>query len=956
MKKRTKIISLISLILFVFSFSFRFVKEKVIETEIQQNSLALFEKNTAKSIKQLAVFIKFSDSDANVVHHLDDKESVSNAYSFFNSSQPILMDTVKGKIEVPSFKTYYERESYGNLSITTEIFPKINNEVVSYMDSHPIGYYLKYSENNPIGYKNKTQSLQRETELVNQAILAISKMVQQSGITQQELDVDQDGIVDAITFIIEGQKNLPSSIAFNDLLWSHKLDNTDIRHTILDKKVSSYTLLYAEDYTEAAGLFSMNRGTYGTIIHEFGHMLGFKDLYRYGKTDAKPVGFYDIMGDTIGSNPQSFLTYFTSEYHGNMNWHTPLPVITKTTKEITLYKPKFKDKSEQRAIKIEVGGNKKEYFIVEYHDKLNTYDSYSADASGIIIYRVNDTYKFSGNGSGANQGQEDYIYVFRPNETDLGAGRGDLSLATLNKKRPVFGKSIDFTSSAFDKESIFFSNGSNSGLRIEVTKETSESITFNVLFQEKEGQGTKEQPYLIRDVKTFLYLMGQDTKNQYYKLMNDLDFKDVSYASTDFFGNLDGNHKTIRNISTTNTGVFNFVGDRNSLAKIENLVIENIFSISDGNNYLGGLANVVENTSLTNVHLISGEIKHKGSTWNDLASTGGFVGNADEKTIIKNCSSSISVHAPKNVGGFIGLNQNAKIEDSFFDGKVTGDKKVGSFIGLQAINSSVYQEPKKVYYKKAEIPAVGGYVESLHNLQTLPISSLDKGLVGVSIPSKITLSRYSSFVFSIQVEPQTFLNYTVNIENPNLLSYENQTLYGNDLGTTFLFVDIPIGERNMRLTTEIEITQEATSITEQDVLNFLGLTKKDKYVFGFSLGTTIEEVIQKIAQDPRIKVKHFINEKKEEIFQGRIGTGLQFTLSFNQIEYTYTIVLKGDVNGDGFIYATDYVKVRNHIMGKGNLTGAYLLAADINEDTYIYATDYVQIKNHIMGKKPIVQR
>ena len=82
---------------------------------------------------------------------------------------------------------------------------------------------------------------------------------------------------------------------------------------------------------------------------------------------------------------------------------------------------------------------------------------------------------------------------------------------------------------------------------------------------------------------------------------------------------------------------------------------------------------------------------------------------------------------------------------------------------------------------------------------------------------------------------------------------------------------------------------------------------------------------------------------------------MKFTIELDKVEYTYTVVIKGDVNGDGLIYATDYVKVKNHIMGKSNLTDAYLKAADINNDGNIYATDYVQIKNHIMGKTPIKQ-
>lgn len=81
---------------------------------------------------------------------------------------------------------------------------------------------------------------------------------------------------------------------------------------------------------------------------------------------------------------------------------------------------------------------------------------------------------------------------------------------------------------------------------------------------------------------------------------------------------------------------------------------------------------------------------------------------------------------------------------------------------------------------------------------------------------------------------------------------------------------------------------------------------------------------------------------------------MRFTLEFNQTQYNYTVVIKGDVNGDGAIYATDYVKIKNHIMsGNTQLYGAYLLAADVNNDNKVYATDYVKIRNYIMGNGSI---
>lgn len=421
------------LICFQFVFTTYSFSLEVDNTQIVANTA------NSKKIKYLAVFIKFSDNTS--LKHIDDLECVANAQKIFNSEDGFDMDTINGMIKVPSFKKYYEMQSYGKLSITTEIFPKVNGNIVSYTDSHPIGYYLKYNDNNPIGYKNAQESLQRETQLINGAVKFIAKQVEAAGITESEIDFENNGIVDAISFFVEGQTDLPSSIAWGDLLWSHKLDNTGITETILGKRVVPYNLIYVSDYTQSAGVFSLNRGTYGTIIHEFGHTLGYMDLYRHDT--AQPVGFYDIMGSTVGSNPQNLLTYYISDYRAETNWHKPLPVISKTTNNITLTKPEFKDDNEMRAIKVQQYEGSQEYFIIEYHEKQNTYDSYCADSSGIIVYRVNDKNKYNGNTSGGTHGENDHVFVFRPNETALGAGQGNLSQATLNMNRAVLGKEME---------------------------------------------------------------------------------------------------------------------------------------------------------------------------------------------------------------------------------------------------------------------------------------------------------------------------------------------------------------------------------------------------------------------------------------------------------------------------------------------------------------------------------
>lgn len=61
-------------------------------------------------------------------------------------------------------------------------------------------------------------------------------------------------------------------------------------------------------------------------------------------------------------------------------------------------------------------------------------------------------------------------------------------------------------------------------------------------------------------------------------------------------------------------------------------------------------------------------------------------------------------------------------------------------------------------------------------------------------------------------------------------------------------------------------------------------------------------------------------------------------------------LLLGDVNLDGSITPSDYVKVKNYIMKKTTLEGNALKAADMNQDGSITPADYVKIKNTIMGK------
>ena len=80
-----------------------------------------------------------------------------------------------------------------------------------------------------------------------------------------------------------------------------------------------------------------------------------------------------------------------------------------------------------------------------------------------------------------------------------------------------------------------------------------------------------------------------------------------------------------------------------------------------------------------------------------------------------------------------------------------------------------------------------------------------------------------------------------------------------------------------------------------------------------------------------------------------MGTGTVVTVTSNltnQVIGTYTIVIYGDINGDGLISATDKTALANTLSGSAaTLTGAYKMAANINGDRLVNASDKATLTN-----------
>ena len=74
--------------------------------------------------------------------------------------------------------------------------------------------------------------------------------------------------------------------------------------------------------------------------------------------------------------------------------------------------------------------------------------------------------------------------------------------------------------------------------------------------------------------------------------------------------------------------------------------------------------------------------------------------------------------------------------------------------------------------------------------------------------------------------------------------------------------------------------------------------------------------------------------------------GVSFSIS---IEEAGSVVIKGDVNGDGDVDIADAVCIVNHVVGK--YTPVFnAAAADVNDDGDVDIADAVRIVNLVVGK------
>lgn len=384
-----------------------------------------------------------------------------------------------------SLYDYYYDLSYGKIIIS--------NHYYSTGEGENIVYYAYQAPQNRSYYEaiklKDTYRPRYEKALLKGAVQDFDNVLDD----QINVDQNNDGNVDSVSFVVSGSY-VNTQTNWGGLMWPHSWKMSEINNAL--KPDGDYNPIYLNNKKVEEYTFNfLDKPITGLLCHEFGHVLGAPDLYHYEyDKDYFQVAYWDLMHFEC-EIPQYMTTYMRAKYLGaksnslNTLYTNKISNITQSG-DYTLKPTTTVGANDTNLLAYEIEIDDNESIWIEYRNKnVSTYDS-KLTGSGLIVYRVNNKAK-EGNQKGKRRSVDfpDEVYVYRPAKATTGTiaekERANLALAYLSDTNTDFnslGKSN--VTNKYDEETIFLTNGANTGIIININSQTDEEISFNVTVPE----------------------------------------------------------------------------------------------------------------------------------------------------------------------------------------------------------------------------------------------------------------------------------------------------------------------------------------------------------------------------------------------------------------------------------------------------------------------------------------
>lgn len=178
--------------------------------------------------------------------------------------------------------------------------------------------------------------------------------------------------------------------------------------------------------------------------------------------------------------------------------------------------------------------------------------------------------------------------------------------------------------------------------------------------------------------------------------------------------------------------------------------------------------------------------------------------------------------------------------------------------------------------------------------------------------------------------------------------YAKNIVVGDKLTLNGIYIDKETVSEKAHILVNGGVAYAPASLTTDDST----LIKDDinKAFVGLDMNTTVADTVKKFNEDNSfIEIRNVKGEKVTN--DGLVGTGCTVNIVVDgNVTLSYSLVVRGDIDGDANISSSDYLAMKNVINGSMKLNGAFSLAVDYNGDDASSAADYIALRKKIASK------
>jgi len=155
---------------------------------------------------------------------------------------------------------------------------------------------------------------------------------------------------------------------------------------------------------------------------------------------------------------------------------------------------------------------------------------------------------------------------------------------------------------------------------------------------------------------------------------------------------------------------------------------------------------------------------------------------------------------------------------------------------------------------------------------------------------------------------------------------------------------------NLKVTRSDEVEMEIN-----EILSLLKLNSKDNYISGFKLGTDISSIINNIIDKEAKAIVSVLDKDGKEKTSGIVATGDKIKIKTTNEEKEYSVIIYGDVSGDGKIDKVDAAAILRYYYKYTSYEGEFKIAADVSRDNKIDKVDVAAVLRDVYDYASIEQ-